>query len=102
MSSARWWSVAFVTLSVGLGAGMLLQSQSASALRTEITLRREENQKLGRLRAEYLELLRAQPSDAELQRLRSDHAAVLRLRAEINALKARADAMARQQTAVSP
>lgn len=50
---------------------------------------------LGRLRAEHQRLIAEQPATAELERLRVDRASLMRLRAEIQELKVRADQAAR-------
>ena len=90
MSAHRWSTVALLALAVVAGAGFALQRQSAAALQQEITLLREENHRLARLRAENQRLQADQVPVMEVERLRADHAALLRLRAEIEEMKARA------------
>jgi hypothetical protein len=95
MSALRWLSALMFALAVVAGAALLLQRQAAAQLRDEIALLRDENRELGRLRAEHQRLVAAQPTAAQLDAIRADHAAVVRLRSEIEALKARTDETAR-------
>ena len=59
----------------------------ASQLRDEIVLLREQNRELVRLRAENQRLAAALPPAAQLEALRADHAAVARLRSELEKTK---------------
>jgi hypothetical protein len=95
MFSTRWISAVFLALAIVAGAGWLLQREATSALRTEMMLLREDNRKLDRLRAEHERLAAKGVSDVELERLRADHAAVMRLREEIETLRTRAEKMER-------
>ena len=90
-------SGAGLLLIVALGAGVTwwLQAQEAAALRAEVALLRDERSELARVRAENLRLTTEQPPAAEIERLRADRAATLRLRTEIEALKAAAETRAR-------
>jgi Tfp pilus assembly protein PilN len=91
----NWQLLMLAFLAVGIGAGLALQRQANGELRDEIGLLREQNREVGRLQAEKARLTAARVSGEELENLRADHAAVLRLRAEIESL--RADVKAREQ-----
>ena len=93
MSAARWISAGLVVFAVVAGAGLWLQHETSAALRGEIRLLQDERKTLERLRAEHQRLIAAQVSDAELARLRSDRAALMRLRDEIERMKSRAEQM---------
>jgi hypothetical protein len=69
------------------GVGLVSQWQKTMALRVELELARVEAGELARLRAENRRLREKQIPAAELEALRADHAALPRLRAEIEALK---------------
>lgn len=90
-------SGAWLLLIVALVAGVTwwLQAQEAAALRAEVALLHEERSELARVSAENLRLTTEQPPAAEIERLRADRAAILRLRAEIERLKATTEARAR-------
>lgn len=91
MSALRWLSALLVALAVVAGVALWLQRQASAQLREEIALLREENASLGRLRGENAQLVAAQVSAAEVERLRADHAAARQLRAEIDQMKTRVD-----------
>jgi len=74
-------------LAIAGGAGLVSQWQETMALRVELELARVEAGEWERLRAENQRLRSQQISAAELEVLRADHAALPRLRAEIEALK---------------
>ena len=95
MRALRFLSVVLLALAFVAGAALWLQRQSATQLRGEIALLRDEHRKLAELRAENARLIAAQPSAAQLEAMRADHAAVLRLRGEIEKLKAETDEQAR-------
>jgi Tfp pilus assembly protein PilN len=95
MSALRWLSALLLALAVVAGAALLLQRQATAQLRDEIALLRDENRELARLRAENKRLAAVLPVATELEQLRADRAAVVRLRGEIEKLKARTDEMAR-------
>jgi hypothetical protein len=97
MSATRWFTVAFLALAVGGGVGVLLQRQSAAALRAELMLLRDENRELAGLRSENQRLISSQVAPAEWARLQADHAAVARLRDEIKTLSLRAEQMEQSQ-----
>ena len=70
-----------------VGGPMLLrQHEETMALRVELELARAKAEELRRLHAENLGLLQRQIPLAELELLRADHAALSRLRAEIEAI----------------
>lgn len=77
------------------GAGVALQWQTSESLRREIGWLKDDNQALARLRAENARLKAAQTPAEEIERLRADHAAMLRLRGEIEQMRRRAEARAR-------
>ncbi len=80
-----------LALAAVAGVSFALQRQSAAALQQEIALLRDNERKLALLRAENERLRAAQTPAAELERLRADRAALLRLRTEIEAMRARAE-----------
>lgn len=90
MTAMRWISTASFAGAIVAGAAWWLQRETTAALRSEIALLHEEQRTLAGLRAEHERLLASQVPEAELARLRSDHAALLRLRGEIEQLQARA------------
>ena len=87
MNALRWLSVLLLALALVTGASLWLQRQAAAQLRDEIAQLREDSRELAKLRAENQRLVAAQVSAVELARLRADHAAVLRLRTELETLK---------------
>lgn len=84
-----------MTVAVVAGAAWWAQAQEAAALRAEIALLHEERDELARVSAENLQLKAKQPPADEVERLWADRAAILRLRAEIETLKATAESRAR-------
>ena len=103
MSAARWLSAGLLVFAVVAGTGLWLQHETSAALRGEIRLLQDERKTLERLRAENQRLAAAQVPDAELARLRSDRAALMRLRDEIERMKNRAEQMgSAQQSANAP
>jgi hypothetical protein len=91
MSAPRWVSAVFVIVALVAGAMLWLQHQATLAFRSEVDLLRDENRRLARMRVEHERLLTVQPSGSELERLRADHAALVRFRTEIEQMKARAE-----------
>ena len=87
MSALRWLSALLLALALAAGATVWLQRQAAAQLRDEIAILREQNRELARLRTENQRLAAALPSAAELEALRADHAAVVRLRSELERTK---------------
>jgi hypothetical protein len=94
MSAARWLSVVMLVLALVSGAAWLLQREATAQLGDEIGLLRDENQKLAVVRAENVRIIAALPASAALEAMRADHAAVSRLRAEIEKLKVETEAQA--------
>lgn len=83
-------------LAVFAGAAWWLQTQEAEVLRGEIAMLREERGELSKLRDENRQLAaQAMPAD-EVTRLRADRAAIGRLRAEIETLRATTEDAARR------
>jgi hypothetical protein len=74
---------------LGGGALLLRQWRESMALRVERERAMLGAHELARLRDENRRLREKQISAAELERLRADHAALPRLRAEVEALKAK-------------
>ena len=69
------------------GAAWLWQGQETLVLRESIESAAVEAKQLSQLQAENLRLRAQQIPTAELERLRADHAALPRLRAELEAAK---------------
>jgi uncharacterized protein HemX len=87
----RWLAALLVIVALGLGAAGLVQRRETEALRAEVALLQAGARERARIEAEHRRLLAAQPPPAEIERLRNDRAALLRLQAEIEALKAKAE-----------
>ena len=98
----HWQLPALALLVLIIGAGLALQRQANGELRGEIALLREQNRELDRLRVEKRRLVNAQVAAAELESLRADHAAIARLRGEIETAKARLIEMERAEPASAP
>jgi biopolymer transport protein ExbD len=95
MRSLRWISVGLVVVGVVALVRYLIERQESAALRSEIALLQQEQHRVTRLRAENERLVAGKVSDAELQRLRNDRAALNRLRNEINVLETNAEQRAK-------
>src|SRR5688572_10597772 len=95
MRSLRWISVGLVVVGVIALVRYLIERQESAALRSEIAILRQDRDHAARLRAEHERLVAGKVSDAELQRLRNDRAALNRLRNEINALETNAEQRAK-------
>jgi len=87
MIAPRLVAALLLALAVVAGAALWLQRQAAAGLRAEITLLRAEDRDLARLRGENARLAAGQISADKLEQLRADHAAVQRMRHELEALK---------------
>ena len=87
----RWMSFALLALAAAAALGFALQRTESAALQREIHLLREDSRALVRLKAENERLKAAQTPLTEIERLRADHAAVQRLRDEIEAMKRRTE-----------
>jgi Tfp pilus assembly protein PilN len=76
-----------ITVLIVVGGVMLLrQHEQTLLLRAKLELARAEAEELRRLRGEKARLLQRQIPVAELEALRADHAALARLRAELEAI----------------
>lgn len=89
MNSLRWISTLLLALAVAAGVGVVWQRQAAAALQAELGWLRDENRELVRLRGENERLRTAGLPAAEMEQRRADHAAIVRLRAEIEAMRVR-------------
>lgn len=78
---------ALAVLALGGGAALFIQRQETTRLEAERDLARFRQDDLAKLQAENQKLQARQVPAAELAALRADHAALLRLRAELEALK---------------
>jgi hypothetical protein len=83
------WSALLAMVVVG-AVVLALQRQETVVLRSEIALLRDQERELAQAQAENARLKAQQISAVELERLRADHTALVRLRAEIEALQQRA------------
>jgi hypothetical protein len=79
--------VLVAVLAIAGGALLISLGNESRLLRTELDLARAEQNEEERLGAENRRLRARQISAAELEVLRADHAALPRLRAELEALK---------------
>ncbi len=98
MKPMRGVMMALMAAAVGLVAvagATWVQRREAGELRRELAKRSAVQMKMEAARAENERLKRAQVSAEELARLRADHAALPRLRREIEELKARSDGRGR-------
>ena len=78
-----------LVLALIAGGGYWLKREEAAAVRREIGLLEEELARLTQLESERTQLKSSLPATAEIERLRSDRAAVVRLRAEVEELRSR-------------
>lgn len=101
--SSRPWSFLFLTLLAAAALGINLSQRRVTAeLRAEAGRLRDASAERDRLRATHQSLTAEQVTAAELAALRADHAALGRLRNEVDATRRRADALARGPGAKSP
>ena len=101
--AVRWTAIGL--LAVGFAAAWIARGARVNGVRDEVEFQRARQREVVRLKSENLQLATAQPSTEELQTLRSDHAAVERLRRELNELRTRTQASPRatdQTAAGSP
>jgi hypothetical protein len=84
-----WQLLILAALIVIMSASLALQRQANEELRGMITLLRGQNHEVERLQAERARLVKGQISPAERESLLADHAAIERLRGEIESAKAR-------------
>ncbi len=89
MNSLRWASILLLALAGAAGAGVAWQRQSAAVLEAELALLRDEKRELLRLRDDNQRLRKAELPAAVIEQQRADHAALVRLRAEIEAMRTR-------------
>ena len=101
MKTTHWWAV-LTGLAVALGLGLAWQRLQMRPLQAELEVLRDQQKEIGRLRAEHGRLAAAQVPEAELQRLRSDRAAIVRLRREVAGLRAKAELKAAAAAAPAP
>ena len=85
--------VAVGLFAVFTAAALALQWQANQELRGEIALLSGESRQLHQLRLEHDRLVAAQPSPAMMESMRSDHAAVERLRGEVELMRNRVKQM---------
>ena len=92
MRSPFSWSFGFIVLALILAGGgaFLSQAQQTVLLRSQLELAREDVGEMERLSAENKRLKGKRISPEELEALRADHVAVVRLRGEVEALNRRA------------
>lgn len=83
----RFLSVGLLALALGAGASFWLQRETAEELRAEVTELRKAKGVLQQTRIEHERLVAVQVTEVELARLREDHAAVARLRKEVEQLR---------------
>jgi hypothetical protein len=85
------WGFVMVALIIAVAgtAAVLSQLEEATMLRNELAVARPGAGEIERLAAENQRLKQLQISPAELAALRADHAALPRLRAELEALNKR-------------
>jgi hypothetical protein len=88
-SGRRLLWVIVVAATVTCAAVLALQRQEQTVLRSEKELLRDQARELAQVRAENERLKAQQIPASELARLRADHTELVRLRAEIDALKQR-------------
>jgi hypothetical protein len=81
------FAIVLTGISIAGGAALARQRHQSMELRGALERAKSEAAELGRLREENRRLRAQQIPPAELARLRSDHAALPRLRAELEALQ---------------
>jgi hypothetical protein len=101
MRAPHWTAVGLLVVAVVAFVRFLIERQESAVLHTEVAVLRQDEQRVAQLRGEHERLIAGKVSDAELQRLRADRAALVRLRNEINQLEGNADRMGKgmQETA---
>jgi hypothetical protein len=90
-SSLGFWFLLLALLAAG-GFGFAGQREEGNLLRAKLTLLQTEAKEVAQLQAENLRLRDLQIPAEKLAALREDHAAVLRLRAELAFLQKQAAA----------
>lgn len=94
----RWLTITLGVVAFAGAGGWWFQRETTAALRSEVALLREQQREFAVLQVERDRLRGAQPAAAELERLRGDRSALLRLKAEIDELKLRAERLAKAGT----
>lgn len=104
MKSRHLISAGFLVLAAVATAGWWVQRQHTAVLRDDVARIRQQNSRIGSVQAEHERLVRERVPVWELQRLRSDHAALGWLQVEVDALKAAVSSRERSaaQAATSP
>lgn len=95
MRRAITFLAVLVLLVGGFASAWVGQRQTAAGLRAEVELQREQARARAQLAADTARLRANQISAADLEALRGDHAALVRLRGEMDALRSRAEEAAR-------
>lgn len=101
MSTVRWMAAGCGLLAVIAGAAWWLHAQEAEVLRGEIAMLREERGEREKLQAENRRLATQAAPAEEVARLRADHAAIGRLRTEIETLRVTTEAAAKRVEAAN-
>ena len=89
------FSAVLVLFACGFSVVVFWQRKTATGLKAEVEFQREQAGARARLAVETARLRAKQISTVELEALREDHAALVRLRGEIDGLRRRADEAAR-------
>jgi len=99
MTTSRWIAGVLVVLASVSGAALGLQRREAEVLRGQIALLREERGEWQQMGEENRRRAAEQVVPEELARLPADHAAVVRLRGEIERLRESVQAREREVAA---
>ena len=102
MTTLRWGSGLLLGIAVVVAAALWLQRQEAEVLRSEIAMLREERVEREKLQAENRRLATQAAPAEEVARLRADHAAIGRLRTEIETLRVTTEAAAKRVESAKP
>jgi len=91
MNLPRWGWFPVVIVAAAVAMAFAWRSSLTEGLRTEVMIERGRESESQRLRLEHARLLRMQADEAEVERLRADRAALPRLRAEMDSLRQEAE-----------